>query len=165
MLQLIQLLIELGNGGILVHDRRKRCLLDLVEVRIKGSIFPPQLLHLLEQFLSLLGLLVLQRQEPHYLILLLPQLRIQLLQRLLLVFILQDGLVLLLVLLRTGGLEFKFSFRLDGRESTSSSNFLWSCSSASCSSCNFLSCSVSLSFSSFRACMGPRVPSRSCCII
>lgn len=41
--------------------------------------------------------------------------------------------------------------------------FLWSWSSASCYSCNLRSCSASRSFSSFRACIPPRVPSRSCC--
>lgn len=110
MLQLVQLLIELGNGGILVHDGRERCLFDLAEVRIKGGIFSAQFLHLLEQLLALLGLLVLQRQKAHYLIFLLPQLRIQLLQRLLLVFILQDRLVLFLVLFGAGGLEFELGF-------------------------------------------------------
>jgi hypothetical protein len=49
----------------------------LVEVRVEGSVFPTKFLHLLEQFLGLLGLIVLKGEQPDDLVLLLAQLTVQ----------------------------------------------------------------------------------------
>ena len=62
-----------------------------------------------------------------------------------------------------GQSEIRVWFRLHTGGGTSSIAFLWSWSSVSCYSCSFRSCCASRSFSSFRAYILPRVPSRSCC--